>query len=162
MYCVPGELHPLGDDLLTGFAQAAEVLGELSRQGQDGVSHALIIGVGVGKAPPGQKFPVHLFPDAVGVDEGAVQIKEKHDSRPPFPARSARESPWPPGRSPRRSGGRRRCRSRRRGGAGSPRSSGAVADKERRPQSGPCRFRPGSGQGPADLAGAVEEIPQLR
>ena len=59
----------------------AELLGELGRQGKDGMGHALIVGVGIGKAPPGQKRPVNILPDAVGVDEGAVQIKEKHVSR---------------------------------------------------------------------------------
>ena len=53
----------------------AELPGEFGGKGQNGVGHALVIGVGVWQAPAGQKGPVHLFPHAVGVDQGSVQIK---------------------------------------------------------------------------------------
>ena len=53
----------------------AEFFCKFRRQGQRGVGHALKISPGIGEAPAGQEVPVHLLPDAVGVDEGAVQIK---------------------------------------------------------------------------------------
>ena len=56
----------------------AEGLGEFRRQGENGVGHPLVIGVGVRQATLGQKLPVHFLPNAVGVDEGTVQVKEKH------------------------------------------------------------------------------------
>ena len=56
----------------------AELLGEFGRQGENGVGHPFIIGPGIGQAPPGQKRPVHVLPDIVGVDEGAVHIKQVH------------------------------------------------------------------------------------
>ena len=80
---VPGHLHPLGNDLLAGLREAAVLLGELGGQGKDGMGYALVIGVGVRNAPPGQKFPVHVFPDAVGVDQRPVHVKQQHGP-PPF------------------------------------------------------------------------------
>ena len=52
-------------------------LGELGRQGQDRMGHALIVGVGVGQTPAGQEFPVHVLPHAVGVDQRSVHIKKQ-------------------------------------------------------------------------------------
>ena len=52
-------------------------------QGKDGMGYALVIGVGVRNAPPGQKCPVHVFPDAVGVDQRPVHVKQQHGP-PPF------------------------------------------------------------------------------
>lgn len=53
----------------------AKVLGELSRQGKDGVRNTLVIGVGVRQPPPSQKGSIHIFPNAIGVDERPIHIK---------------------------------------------------------------------------------------
>ena len=84
--------HPLGDDVLAGLLQAAELLREFRRQGQDSVGHPLVVRMGVGKAPPGQKFPVHVLPDAVGVDQrpGPCQTAASADS----PLRGKRGLPF--------------------------------------------------------------------
>ena len=72
---VLGQLHPLRHDVFLAVGQITELLGELSRQGENGVGHPLVIGFCVGQTSPGQKFPVHVLPDIVGINEGAVHIK---------------------------------------------------------------------------------------
>ena len=71
-----GQVHPLRHDGLLTLGEMAEFLGELGRQGEDGVGHALVVLLGVGQAPAGQEGAVHVLPDAVGVDEGAVHIEK--------------------------------------------------------------------------------------
>ena len=126
------QIHPLGDDGLTGLLQVEVVPGELGAFVQGGVGHALVVFSCVRGVPPGQEGLVHLHPDAVGVDEGAVQIKNQHGvllwlfSR----SRTARGSRWPPRRS--------RCRCACRcGRGGCPGEGGGPAPEYPPPDTGP-------------------------
>ena len=70
-----GKIHPLRHNGLLALRQMAELFRKLGSQWKNGVSHPLIIGFGIGQAPPGQEFPVHVLPDVVGINEGTVHIK---------------------------------------------------------------------------------------
>ena len=60
----------------------AVLLGEDGGLGEHGVGHALVVFPGVGQTPLGEKRGVHITPDAVGVDEGAVHVKNQHKYSP--------------------------------------------------------------------------------
>ena len=74
---ISGHFHPLGHDLLGALLQIAVGLGEYRRLGEYGVGHALVVLLGVGEAALLQKSNVHLPPNAVGVDEGSIHVKNQ-------------------------------------------------------------------------------------
>ena len=51
---VLGQVHPLGDDLLTALLQMKVFLGEDGAVGENGVGHAIPVGLGVGEAAAAQ------------------------------------------------------------------------------------------------------------
>ncbi len=52
------------------------VFGENGAVLQNGMGHAVVVFLTVGQAVAGEKNPVHLQPNAVGIDKRAVQIKQ--------------------------------------------------------------------------------------
>ena len=81
---VPGHLHPLGHDLFLGLLQMAIGFGEFRGHGKNGVGHALVILPGIRIPPLGQERLVHLPPDPVGINEGAVHVKNQHRCASPW------------------------------------------------------------------------------
>ena len=75
---VPGQRHPLVHDRLGRVAQVVVIPGEPGRSREDGVPHRVDVFRRGGEAAAAEKDVVHLHPDSVGVDEGAVQVKKKH------------------------------------------------------------------------------------
>ncbi|MPM17709.1 hypothetical protein SDC9_64106 [bioreactor metagenome] len=72
---ISGQLHPLRDDFVDGLAEMAVRLCEHRCFGHNGMGYALVIGVGIRQPPPGQKLPVYILPDAVGLDQRAVHVE---------------------------------------------------------------------------------------
>ena len=66
------------------------VLGENRAVLQDGVGHAVVVLLAVGEAVAGEEGLVHLQPHAVGVNEGAVQVKKQHRG-PPYSSSQNRQ-----------------------------------------------------------------------
>ena len=79
---VTGHLHPLRHDLLGGFRKTAVGFGKFRGAGKHRVCHAVIVFPGVGETPFCQKGGIHITPDAIGVDEGTVHVKNQHKSAP--------------------------------------------------------------------------------
>lgn len=76
---IPGLLHPLGHDGLRRVGQPVVVPGKLRCHREDGVAHRVAVFRGGAQSPAGEKALIHRDPNAVGVDECAVQVKEQHE-----------------------------------------------------------------------------------